>query len=297
MKVLVTGSTGLVGKKIVSGLKDAGHQVVKLVRGETRGSDEFTWDPEGGKIDARAFEGVDSVIHLAGEGIATKRWSAEQKAKIKDSRVKGTLLISNTIAALPKPPKALISASAIGFYGDRGNEMLTEGSTNGEGFLAEVCREWEGATRSAEAVGVRVVHGRLGVVLSREGGALKMMLPPFMMGAGGPLGDGRQYMSWIDVDDAAKAFIYLATESNVSGAVNLVAPNPHTNGEFTKTLAKVISRPAFFPVPTIGVKVMFGEMGTELLLASNRVSSEKLVGSGYSFKYPDLDGALKHELN
>lgn len=297
MKVLVTGSTGLVGKKIVSGLKDAGHQVVKLVRGETRGSDEFTWDPEGGKIDARAFEGVDSVIHLAGEGIATKRWSAEQKAKIKDSRVKGTLLISNTIAALPKPPKALISASAIGFYGDRGNEMLTEGSTNGEGFLAEVCREWEGATRSAEAVGVRVVHGRLGVVLSRDGGALKMMLPPFMMGAGGPLGDGRQYMSWIDVDDAAKAFIYLATESNVSGAVNLVAPNPHTNGEFTKTLAKVISRPAFFPVPTIGVKVMFGEMGTELLLASNRVSSEKLVGSGYSFKYPDLDGALKHELN
>lgn len=297
MKVLVTGSTGLVGKKIVSGLKSGGHQVARLVRGEPKGADEFSWDPDAGKINASAFDGVDAVIHLAGEGIASKRWSAEQKAKIKDSRVKGTLLLSNTIAALQKAPKALVSASAIGFYGDRGSEMLTEASTNGDGFLAEVCREWEGATRAAEAVGVRVVHARLGVVLSREGGALKMMLPPFMMGAGGPLGDGRQYMSWVDVDDAAKAFIYLATEANVSGAVNVVAPNPHTNGEFTKTLAKVISRPAFFPVPTIGVKVMFGEMGTELLLASNRVSAEKIVGSGFKFNYPELDGALKHELN
>lgn len=297
MKLAITGSTGLVGKKITAELKAAGHQVVKLVRKVSNSENEFSWNPDTDKIDAKAFEGVDAVIHLAGESIASKRWSSEQKMKIKQSRVKGTKLIASTLAAMDNPPRVLVSASAIGFYGDRGAEMLTEESTTGEGFLAAVCREWEDATRDAESKGLRVVHARLGVVLSKEGGALKMMLPPFLMGAGGPLGDGKQYMSWIDLDDAAKAFIYLATEANTSGAVNLVAPNPETNANFTKTLAKVIHRPAFFPVPTFGVKALFGEMGEELLLSSNRVSANKLVNSGFKFTYPDLESALKHELN
>ncbi|PZM81527.1 MAG: TIGR01777 family protein [Candidatus Melainabacteria bacterium] len=297
MKLAITGSTGLVGKKITAELKAAGHQVVKLVRKVSNSENEFSWNPDTDKIDAKAFEGVDAVIHLAGESIASKRWSSEQKMKIKQSRVKGTKLIASTLAAMDNPPRVLVSASAIGFYGDRGAELLTEESTTGEGFLAAVCREWEDATRDAESKGLRVVHARLGVVLSKEGGALKMMLPPFLMGAGGPLGDGKQYMSWIDLDDAAKAFIYLATEANTSGAVNLVAPNPETNANFTKTLAKVIHRPAFFPVPTFGVKALFGEMGEELLLSSNRVSANKLVNSGFKFTYPDLESALKHELN
>jgi NAD dependent epimerase/dehydratase family enzyme len=276
MKVAITGSTGLVGRKIAAGLKSDGHQVVKLVRGAPNEIDEFSWDPNSGKINAKAFDAVDAVIHLAGENIATKRWSSEQKMKIKDSRIKGTKLIADTLAGLDKPPQTLVSTS---------------------GFLAGVCRDWEDATRTAENKGIRVIHARLGVVLSREGGALKMMLPPFLMGAGGPLGDGKQYMSWIDLDDTAKAFIYLATRDGVEGPINVVAPNPATNAQFTKTLAKVIHRPAFFPVPTIGVKVLFGEMGEELLLASNRVSSSKLIGAGFEFTYPELESALKHELN
>jgi uncharacterized protein len=297
MKFAITGSTGLVGKKITAKLKAAGHQVVKLVRSVRNEADEFSWNPETDKIDAKAFDGVDSVIHLAGENIASKRWSSEQKMKIKQSRVKGTKLIAGTLATLDNPPRTLVSASAIGFYGNRGAELLTEESKTGEGFLAAVCRDWEDATRNAESKGLRVVHARLGVVLSKEGGALKMMLPPFLMGAGGPLGNGQQYMSWIDLDDAAKAFIYLATEGKVSGAVNVVAPNPETNAAFTKTLAKVIHRPAFFPVPEIGVKVLFGEMGEELLLSSNRVSATKLINCGFKFDYPDLESALSHELN
>lgn len=297
MKIAVTGSTGLVGKRITAELEAAGHQVVKLVRRVRNSENEFSWNPETDKIDAKAFEGVDAVIHLAGENIASKRWSSEQKMKIKQSRVNGTKLISGTLATLDNPPRVLVSASAIGFYGNRGAEILTEESKSGEGFLAAVCRDWEDATRNAESKGLRVVHARLGVVLSKEGGALKMMLPPFLMGAGGPLGNGKQYMSWIDLDDAAKAFIYLATESQVSGPVNLVAPTPETNADFTKKLAKVIHRPAFFPVPEMGVKVLFGEMGEELLLSSNRVSAAKLVNSGFKFTYPDLESALKHELN
>ena len=297
MKIAITGSTGLVGKKIIAGLEADGHQVVKLVRGSRNKPDEFLWNPDTEKIDAKAFEGTDAVIHLEGENIASKRWTSEQKMKIKKSRVDGTRLIAGTIAALENPPRTLISTSAIGYYGDRGNEFLTEESTSGAGFLAAVCRDWEDATRTAESKGLRVVHARLGVVLSREGGALKMMLPPFLMGAGGPLGDGKQYMSWIDLDDAARVFIYLATKSNLSGPVNVVAPNPETNAQFTKTLARVLHRPAFFPVPTIGVKVMFGEMGQELLLASNKVSADKLVAAGFQFSYPELESALKHELN
>ncbi|MCC6980473.1 MAG: TIGR01777 family oxidoreductase [Candidatus Melainabacteria bacterium] len=297
MKVAITGSTGLVGKKIVARLEGGGHQVVKLVRGKPKDQSEFSWDPMGGKIDPKAFEGADAVIHLAGENIASKRWSSEQKAKIKQSRVKGTELIAHTIAIMDNPPRTLISTSAVGYYGSRGSEMLSEKSTSGKGFLAAVCRDWEDATKSAEHKGLRVVHARLGVVLSREGGALKLMLPPFLMGGGGPLGNGQQYMSWIDLDDTASAFIYLLTADGVSGPVNIVSPDPVTNAEFTKTLASVIHRPAFFAVPEFAVKMMFGEMGEECLLGSNRVSADKLVSSGFKFAYPELETALKHELN
>lgn len=297
MKIAITGSSGLVGKKITAELKAGGHDVVKLVRRVRNSADEYSWNPETEKIDAKAFDNVDAVIHLAGENIASKRWTSVQKMKIKKSRVDGTRLIAGTLATLEHPPRALISASAIGYYGDRGNEVLTEESTSGAGFLAAVCRDWEDAARNADNKGIRVVFARLGVVLSKEGGALKMMLPPFLMGAGGPLGDGKQYMSWIDLDDAVKAFIYLATASDISGPVNVVAPNAETNADFTKTLAKVIHRPAFFPVPTFGVRALFGEMGQELLLSSNRVSASKLVNAGFKFDYPDLESALKHELN
>jgi len=297
MRVAITGATGLVGKKIVARLEAEGHQVVKLVRGTPKNSNEFSWNPNEGKIDAKAFDGVDAVIHLAGENIASKRWSSEQKAKIKQSRVKGTELIAQTLAGLETPPQTLISTSAVGYYGSRGSEMLTEESTSGTGFLAAVCRDWEDATKTAEQKGIRVIHARLGVVLSKEGGALKLMLPPFLLGAGGPLGNGRQYMSWIDLDDTANAFIYMLTANGVSGAVNIVAPQPVTNADFTKTLAHVIHRPAFFFVPEFGVKAMFGEMGEECLLGSNRVSSNKLVSSGFKFSYPELETALKHELN
>lgn len=297
MKVAVTGASGLIGKKIVERLKTEGHQVVKLVRGEPKDSTEFSWNPESGKLDAKAFDGVDAVIHLAGESIASKRWSPEQKAKIRDSRVKGTQLLALTLADLENPPKVLVSASAIGYYGDRGNETLSEESTSGTGFLADVCRDWENATRAAEQKGIRVVHARLGVVLSKEGGALKMMLPPFLLGGGGPLGSGKQYMSWIDLDDAAHAFVHLATTDSIRGQVNLVAPNPETNADFTKILASIIHRPAFMFVPEFGVKIMFGEMGQELLLSSNRVSANKLVSTGFNFDYPKLEEALKHELN
>lgn len=297
MKVAITGSTGLVGKKIVARLEGGGHQVVKLVRGTPKSQNEFSWDPMQGKLDAKAFHGVDAVIHLAGENIASKRWSSEQKAKIKQSRVKGTELIAQTLAGMDSPPRTFISTSAVGYYGSRGSEMLTEESTSGAGFLAAVCRDWEDATKTAEYKGIRVVHARLGVVLSKEGGALKLMLPPFLLGGGGPLGNGQQYMSWIDLDDTASTFVYMLTADNVTGAVNIVSPDPVTNAEFTKTLAGVIHRPAFFVVPEFAVKMMFGEMGEECLLGSNRVSANKLVASGFKFAYPELETALKHELN
>ena len=253
------------------------------------------WDPARGSIDAGKLEGVEGVVHLAGEAIS-ERWTAEKKARIRDSRVKGTRLLCDTLAQLPTPPKVLVCASAIGYYGDRGAEVLTEESASGVGFLAEVCRAWEGATEPARQKGIRVVNLRFGVVLSTAGGALAKMLPPFRMGMGGILGSGKQYISWITLDDAIGAIRHALLTEPLQGPANAVAPQPVTNEEFTKTLGKVLGRPTLVPLPAFAARLMFGEMANELLLASARVQPAKLRATEYTFRYPDLEAGLRHLL-
>ena len=296
MKVLVSGGTGLIGKELIKTLEKNGHYVKYLTRTLNNGG--IPWNPEEGNLDSKALKGFDAVVHLAGENIAGKnpiqgRWTKERKDKIRESRVKGTRLLSETLAELENPPKVFISASAIGFYGDRGDEKLFEDSSIGKGFLAEVCQEWEKETKAAVEKGIRVVNTRFGVILSKSGGALASMLPPFKAGVGGILGDGKQYMSWISLEDAVRAIIYAIENESIKGAINIVAPNPVTNFDYTKILGKVINKPTIFPVPKFGIKLLFGEMGEELLLASNRVLPKKLLDSGFVFKNEHLAGALK----
>jgi uncharacterized protein (TIGR01777 family) len=295
MRIAVSGATGLVGSDLVLSLKTRGHQVTRIVRAG-KADDDVVWDPPSGQMDGANLNGLDAVIHLAGENIAGRRWSAEQKARIRDSRVQGTSLLSDTLAKLPQRPRTLISASAIGFYGDRGDEELTEASSAGTGFLAEVCQEWEDATAAAEKAGIRVVHLRFGVILSAKGGALAKMLTPFRMGVGGRIGSGRQWMSWIAIDDAAGAIIHALTTETLRGPVNGVAPGAVTNQEFTKTVGKVLSRPTIFPMPGFAARLAFGEMADELLLAGMRVLPKALTHSGYHFLYGDLESALRHLL-
>jgi uncharacterized protein len=298
MKILVTGSTGLVGSMLVPSLKAQGHQVVRLVRSTPQdGATEIYWNPEQGTLDAKELEGLDGVVHLAGENLAEGRWTEEKKRRIRESRTKGTQLLSETLVRLTEKPGVLVSASAVGFYGSRGDELLTEQSAAGDDFLADVCREWELATHAAANSGVRVVHLRFGVILSGEGGALKKMLLPFRMGVGGKLGNGKQYLSWIAIDDAVGAIEHALTHDTVRGAVNAVAPEPATNYEFTKTLGSVLSRPTIFPVPAFAARLAFGEMADATLLASQRVEPVRLKETGYSFKYPQLEGALRHVLH
>ena len=297
MKVLVTGSTGLIGSALVSLLTTGGHQVVRLVRpGNTRRPDSVEWDPAAGTIDAAALEGFDAAVHLAGENIAGGRWTAERKARIHSSRVDGTKLLVHTLAALTRPPKTLIVASAIGYYGDRNADIVDEDSGPGAGFLADVVRDWEAASRPAAERGMRVVNLRFGIVLSPAGGALATMLPPFRLGAGGTIGSGEQYMSWIALDDAIGVILHALTTPALSGPVNAVSPHPVTNQAFTKTLGRVLSRPTFLPLPAFAVKLAFGEMGEELLLASTRVDPHRLQESDYEFRFPELEGALRHVL-
>lgn len=296
MKVLVSGGTGLIGKELIKTLEKNGHYVKYLTRTLNNGG--IHWNPEEGNLDSQALKGFDAVVHLAGENIAGKnpiqgRWTKDRKDKIRESRVKGTRLLSETLAELENPPKVFISASAIGFYGDRGDEKLFEDSSIGKGFLAEVCQEWEKETKAAVEKGIRVVNTRFGVILSKSGGALASMLPPFKAGVGGILGDGKQYMSWISLEDAVRAIIYAIENESIKGAINIVAPNPVTNFDYTKILGKVIHKPTIFPVPKFGIKLLFGEMGEELLLASNRVLPKKLLDSGFVFKNEHLAGALK----
>jgi uncharacterized protein (TIGR01777 family) len=296
MNILVTGSSGLIGSALLPFLTTGGHQVTRLVRSQPRaGEMAVRWDPDAGALDPKSLEGVDAVVHLAGENIAA-RWTAAKKRQIRDSRVKGTRLLSDTLARLETPPKVLVCASAIGYYGDRGEEVLTEESAAGSGFLAEVCRAWEGAAEPARQKGIRVVHLRFGVVLSPAGGALAKMLPPFRLGLGGPLGHGRQYMSWIAIDDAVGAIQHALNVAALQGPTNAVAPSPVTNQQFTKTLGKVLGRPTLFPMPAFAARLMFGEMADELLLASARVQPTKLLSTGYAFRYPDLEAALRHLL-
>lgn len=297
LNVLVTGSTGFVGSALVPFLLAAGHRVTRLVRATPRpGSAEVQWDPEAGVMDTARLEGLDTVVHLAGENIATGRWTAEKKAKIRDSRVDGTRLLCDSLAGLKQPPQVLVCASGIGYYGDRGDEVLTEESTLGSGFLAGVCAEWEAAAASAIERGIRVVHLRFGMVLSGAGGALARLLPPFKMGFGGVLGTGHQYISWIALDDLLGVIAYALTTEALRGPVNAVTPNPVTNHEFTRTLGRLLGRFTLLPIPAAAARLTFGEIADEVLLASQRVQPTRLLATGYDFRYPDLEGALRHSL-
>jgi hypothetical protein len=296
MKILVTGSSGLVGSALVPFLTTGGHEVIRLVRSGEKREDVVGWNPQRGEIDGEALEGMDAVVHLAGENIASGRWNESVKSRIRDSRVKGTRLLAEALAARRRPPRAFVCASAIGFYGDRGAEVMTESSPAGTGFLADVCRDWEAASQPAVDKGIRVVPLRIGVVLSAAGGALAKMLTPFRLGLGGVVGGGDQYMSWIALDDVVGAIHHCLMNEGLSGPVNAVAPHPVTNREYTKTLGGVLSRPTLFPMPAFAVRLAFGEMGDELLLASTRVEPRQLTASGYAYRFPELRGALKHLL-
>lgn len=290
-RVLVTGASGLLGCALVPTLKSRGYEVSKLVRGQASGSDEIRWDPAQ-PLSPDAVSDFDAVVHLAGESVVG-RWTTTKKAKIRESRVAGTRALTHALAKAAKRPRVLIAASATGFYGDRGDEVLNEKSPSGGGFLADVCREWEAASQPAVDAGIRTVQIRTGIVLSAEGGALKKMLPPFRMGVGGQLGSGRQWMSWIHVQDWVGAVHHILKNDLLQGPVNMVASRPVQNTEFTETLASVLSRPAIFPVPAFAIKALFGQMGEEVLLASQRVEPARLVTSGYPFQYSDLRKALE----
>ena len=295
MKVAVTGSHGLIGQELVRALSSRGDEIVRLVRSKP-GAGEVLWDPAGGTIDAGALNGVDAVVHLAGAGIGDRRWTPTHKARILDSRVRGTRLIAETIAGLEKKPEVLISASGIGFYGDRADEVLTEESAKGEDFLAHVVDQWETSAAPAEDAGIRVVKIRTAPVLAKKGGILPKMLLPFRFFVGGRLGSGRQYMSWIALDDEVGAILHLL-DSDISGPVNLTSPAPVTNAEFTKVLAEVMRRPAFLAVPAFALKLALGpEMAKETVLVSQRALPARLESSGFAFHHPDLEGALSAEL-
>jgi len=300
MIVAITGATGFVGTRLTAHLLAAGHEVVALTRSPERAEGVLpvrcrvaAWDPEHGRVDAGALDGVDAVVNLAGAGVADGRWTARRKDAIRRSRVDATRLLVDTIAALPSPrrPRVLVSASAIGFYGDRGDEILTEESAGGAGFLAEVCRGWEDAAAGAEAHGVRTVRLRIGVVLGRDGGALARMLPPFRLGLGGRIGSGSQWMSWIHVDDLVALVAFALERHDVRGVVNAVAPAPVTNAELTATLGRVLGRPAIVPVPSVALRVALGEMA-DVLLAGQRVMPTAAQALGFRFAHPELGGAL-----
>lgn len=301
MRIAITGASGLVGSHLGPFLTTAGHDVLRLVRRGTgeAGSDEAgtaAWDPATGRIDSNVLGEIDAVVHLAGVGIADKRWTEAHKRDIRDSRVGPTAALCRTLAALPRKPSVLVCASAIGYYGDRGAEALTEQSAAGTGFLPEVCVEWERAADAARDAGIRVVHARLGIVLSSKGGALAQMLTPFQLGAGGRLGSGRQYMSWVGLDDVLGAVYHAMRRAEIAGPMNVTGPAPVTNEEFTATLARVLRRPALVPVPAFALRALFGEMAGPLLLEGQRVLPRVLEGSGYGFRHTSLEGALRHAL-
>lgn len=298
MKVLISGSHGLVGGALVKSLTTNGHECIRLVRhGRTVGAPEVEWHPEKGLIDKEQLEGIEAVVHLAGENIAEGRWTSEKKRAILESRVNGTVLLSETLATLKRPPAVFLSASAIGYYGNRGDELLTETSAPGSDFLAHVCQEWEKATTPAAEQGIRTVLARFGIILAEKGGALAKMLTPFQMGIGGRIGDGKQWMSWIALDDVVSAIQFMLHDRFVNGPVNFVAPNPVRNADFTKALGSVLARPTFLPVPAFGVRLAFGEMADALLLASQKVEPAVLKARGFAFSWPRLELTLKHLLH
>ena len=296
LKVGITGASGLVGRSLVPFLTSDGHEVRRLVRSRDRlRPGDVYWNPAAGEIDAAALDGLDGVIHLAGETVS-ERWSAAHKRAIMESRVQGTGLLARTLAGLPSPPRVLVSASAVGYYGDGGDRELDESSALGNDFLAGVARAWEEAAAPAAARGIRVVHPRLGVVLSPAGGALERLLPPFRMGAGGKIASGRQWMSWIALDDVVRALHFLLVTDSLAGPVNLTAPNPVTNADFARTLGHVLHRPAVATVPALALRLMFGEMADTMLLAGQRVLPRKLLAAGFTFRHQTLEEALRWEL-
>jgi len=295
MKILVAGAGGLVGSALVPSLESDGAEINRLVRSSPK-ANEIEWHPNQGGIDATRLEGFDAIINLAGENIAEGRWTDEKKRKIRDSRVDGTHLLSEAIAKLATKPRVFLCASATGFYGDRDDQILDETSDSGGGFLATVCRDWEGATEPAAKAGVRVVNLRFGPILAREGGMLGKMLTPFKMGMGGKVGSGKQYISWVAIDDVVGAIKLALADESIHGPLNVVSPNPVTNEAFTKALGEVLSRPTVMSIPAFAARLVFGEMADEMLLVSQRVAPKKLNEAGYQFKHPELESALRHYL-
>ncbi len=294
MRVLVSGSSGLVGQAVVKAYEEGGHDVARLVRRRiVAGDSAIYWEPDAGKLDESALADVDVVIHLGGDSIAEGRWNDEKKARIRDSRVKSTKLLAETAAKLERPPRTFACASAIGFYGDRGNLTLDESSEGGSGFLADVCRDWEAACEPAREKGIRVINLRFGMILSADGGALAKMLTPFRLGLGGKVGDGNQYYSWISLVDAVRALEYAIEVESLEGPVNVVSKNPVTNLKFTKTLGSALSRPTILPMPAFAAKLAFGEMADDLLLASTRVLPTKLRDAGFTYQHDQLGECLR----
>jgi len=292
--ILVSGASGPIGSALLPSLKTLGYHITRLVRGGSSGKDQIAWDPAK-PISPDAVSGFDAVIHLAGESIVG-RWTDAKKKAIRDSRKVATQNLAQALAQAKVKPQVFVSSSAIGYYGNRGDEKLNEGSAPGVGFLPEVCREWEAATQLAVDAGIRTLQIRTGVVLSPTGGALGKMLTPFKLGVGGRIGSGQQWMSWIDVQDMVGGIHHILKSDQLRGPVNMVAPNPVTNAEFTKTLASVLSRPAIFPIPAFAIKLLFGEMGETVLLGSQRVEPSQLLASGYSFHFSDLRTSLENLL-
>ena len=291
--IAITGASGLIGTALSHHLAARGHRVVRFTRQSSTGADSIAWNPKSGSIEADKLRGVDAIVHLAGAGIGDKRWTTDYKREILESRTKSTALLASTLADMSDGPKVLLSGSAIGIYGESESTTFTEESPAGSGFLADVCVQWEAATAPAEAAGVRVAHLRTGIVLSRKGGALKKLLPLFKLGAGGRMGSGRQWQSWISINDEIAAIEHLLT-SNVKGAVNLTAPQPVTQAEFTKTLARVLKRPSFLPVPTFGPKLLLGsELADALLFTGQKVLPTVLERDGFRFAHRDLESALR----
>lgn len=294
LRVLLSGAGGTVGRALATALAADGHRISRLVRARPRGALEFRWDPVGGIMDPAAIDSCDAVIHLAGAGIAAGRWTASRKAEIMESRRAGTRLIAAAIARADTPPRVLVSASAVGYYGDRGDEILTEQSPPGGGFLAGVARAWE--EEAARAAPARVVLLRLGVVLARAGGALPRMALPFRLGIGGPIGGGRQWLSWIALDDVVRVVRHALASDHLNGPVNTVSPHPVTQGDFGRALGRVLHRPALAPTPAWVIRLVLGEMGSELLLSSQRVSPGRLLATGFEFEHPDIEECLSHVL-
>jgi uncharacterized protein len=296
MKILITGASGLIGKALQRSFSEKGYEMLLAGRGEPKKPDEIQWSVEDGfrEEDLPRLEGLDAVVHLAGEGIAGLRWTDEKKKAIRDSRVLGTRNIVNTMANLERKPMVFITGSAIGFYGDRGDEIVNETSAAGDTFLSDVSKEWETESRRAEDSGIRTVLLRTSIVLSKDGGALGTMLTPFKLGVGGVVGSGKQWMSWISLDDVVGIINFALENENLRGAVNVASPNPVTNEEFTKTLGDVLYRPTFLPLPEFAVNLVLGEMGDALLIDSTRVDPKRLREAGYEFKFADLRSAIEN---